>query len=199
MTIDVHPQRTPENIVAQQKADAENLRRQKADAARQQAAVPATIKASVPAAAVVDNRTAQQRYLDEVAPTSIVGRLIKFDKNGQFVTSDDGQAVSETVDFFALCGETQVGWIRFGTEEGVPPERHMGLLFDGYVMPSRDSLGDLDPTEWQPGLSGGPEDPCAAASRHQRTFYVFDDIENGPPRCWKFAETLQQNAQHFAR
>ena len=162
---------TPEQIVAQQKADAARAKQQ-SEAARQHqagrpsrqavapaASVPATTKASVPAAAAIDTRTPQERYLDEVAPTSIVGRLIKFGKDGCFITSDDGAAISEDTDFFALCADVQIGLIKFSGEEGIGPERHMGLLYDGFVMPPRNSLGDLDPATWPLGLSGEPEDP----------------------------------------
>jgi hypothetical protein len=35
----------------------------------------------------------------------------------------------------------------------------MGVLYDGFVMPPRESLDDLNPADWPLGLSGGPEDP----------------------------------------
>ena len=35
----------------------------------------------------------------------------------------------------------------------------MGLLFDGYEMPTRESLGDLDPSQWELGLDNQPADP----------------------------------------
>ena len=179
---------TPEQIVAQQKADAARAKQQ-SEAARQHqagrpsrqavapaASVPATTKASVPAAAAIDTRTPQERYLDEVAPTSIVGRLIKFGKDGCFITSDDGAAISEDTDFFALCADVQIGLIKFSGEEGIGPERHMGLLYDGFVMPPRNSLGDLDPATWPLGLSGEPEDPwlhqCFSKST-QKSFSLF--------------------------
>jgi hypothetical protein len=174
MSIDIHPKRqgrTPEEIVAQQKADAARQRQQQAGrpsrrvsvppAAGNTAApanVPAKVTATVPATSAADTRTPQQRYLDEVAPTSIVGRLIKFSKDGAFTTSDDGAAIDDSTEFFALCGDVQIGWIKFSQEEGVPPERHMGLLYDGFQMPVRESLGDLNSAEWPEGLSGQPED-----------------------------------------
>ena len=147
---------TPEEIIAQQKCDAAHMKQQKAAPARAVAIKPA---ASTPAAAAIDNRTPEQRYIDEVAPSSIVGRLIKFNKEGHFITNDDGDAISEDTDFFALCGDVQIGYVKFSHEEGVPPERHMGLLYDGYRMPPRETLGDLDAAEWPAGLSGEPEDP----------------------------------------
>ena len=98
-----------------------------------------------------------QSYLDEVAPSSIVGRMIKFDKTGTFITPDDEGEVKDAIDFIALCDMTLIGWIKFNDD--APPTRHMGLLYDGFVMPPRDSLGDFDPNDWSAGLSGEPEDP----------------------------------------
>jgi hypothetical protein len=98
------------------------------------------------------------RYLDEVAPAGIAGRRIKFTKDGVYATTDDGKAVPDGVEFVVLADETQVGWIRFnGAREA--PDCHMGLLFDGFVMPLRESLGDLDESAWEEGLNGQPQDP----------------------------------------
>jgi hypothetical protein len=35
----------------------------------------------------------------------------------------------------------------------------MGLLYDGFQMPDRAALGDLDPSQWEIGLDGKPQDP----------------------------------------
>jgi hypothetical protein len=142
---------TVDQVVAQQKADAEKQK------ARIEANVPAAPPKST-AVATPDNRTSVQRYLDEVAPASIVGRMIKFSKDGKSVTPDDGEAVSEETDFIALCDQTLIGRVRFN-DEGRPPDRVMGLLYDGFNMPPRDSLGDTDKSKWQLGLDGKPEDP----------------------------------------
>ena len=138
----------------------EVIARQKADAARALAARPA---APLPAVAAVDNRTPQQRYIDEVAPANMEGRLVKFSKDGKFITNDDGETIGEDVDFIALCDETLVGWIKFNGKD-TPPDRHMGLLYSDFVMPTRDSLGDLDASQWEAGLSGHPEDPWRSQS-----------------------------------
>ena len=116
----------------------------------------AALKPSVPA--VVDSRTAVQTYLDEVAPVSIVGRMVKFNSKGSnFITSDDEAAIDEGAEFVALCDQTLVGWIKFNDE--APPDRVMGLLYDGFVMPPRTDLGDMDQADWPAGLDGKPADP----------------------------------------
>jgi hypothetical protein len=150
---------------AQQRADAERLARQKAGVIRQSPAAPPqttlpAVVAKSTAVAVPDNRDYRSRYLDEIAPSTIVGRLIKFGKDGKFVTNDDGEPISEDTEFIALCDETLVGWIKVNGENA-PPDRHQGLLYDGYEMPARESLGDTDQAQWELGLSGQPQDPWA--------------------------------------
>jgi hypothetical protein len=152
--------RTSAQQQAELRADAERRLKQKATRSAPSvspATVPA-VAAKSTAVAVPDNRSYRDRYLDEIAPSSIVGRLVKFSKDGKFVTSDDGEPVSEDAEFAALCDETLVGWIRFNGEDA-PPDRHQGLLYDGFVMPPRESLGDLDEAQWELGLSGQPADP----------------------------------------
>jgi hypothetical protein len=99
-----------------------------------------------------------QKYLDEVAPATMVGRQIKSTKEHVFVTADDGAPVAEDIDFIALCDQTMIGLIRFNGE-GNPPDYKMGLLYDGFVMPARETLGDTDPATWELGLDGRPADP----------------------------------------
>jgi hypothetical protein len=90
--------------------------------------------------AVPDTRTPQQKYLDEIAPSSFVGALVKFSKDGKFVIFESGEDISADKDFIALCDETLVG-------------------YDGFVMPERETLGDLDSRDWPAGLDGQPADP----------------------------------------
>ena len=156
---------TARELIAQKQADA-NARANARIAAAEEAkkpvadATPASVPAVRAAAAVTvsDNRPYRDRYLDEVAPASVVGRMIKFSKDGKFITSDDDQEVPETAEYIALCNETLVGWVKFNGV-GEPPDRVMGLLYDGFVMPPRESLGDLDISEWGEGLDGKPADP----------------------------------------
>ena len=138
-----------------QKTNTETHPRPVAPAAK--AVVPAT-KAAPSAPAVPDDRSYVSHYLDEVAPASIAGRLIKFSKSGDFLLPDTEETVDPDEDFVALCDETLIGWIRF-RGDGEPPDRHAGLLYEGFTLPPREALGDLDPATWQIGLSGLPEDP----------------------------------------
>lgn len=103
---------TPAEINAQQKADAERASKAASAVANTQVpSVPDSGVASTKLPSVPDSGVDfVQRYLDDVAPASIVGRMIKFNgKEGQFTTADDGEAVSEETVFAALCDQTLVG------------------------------------------------------------------------------------------
>jgi hypothetical protein len=119
----------------------------------------AIVPASQTLPAIPDVRTNVERYLAEVAPSMIVGRLVKFSKDNKFVVNDTQEEVGPEVEFIAVCDQTLVGWIKFSSEEDTPPTRVMGLLYGGFVMPPRAELGDLDDSKWTPGLSGMPDDP----------------------------------------
>jgi hypothetical protein len=99
------------------------------------------------------------RYLDATAPTAIAGRLIRYDgKKGTFTFHDDGSKISPEVTWVALCEETMIAWVKFGPE-GEPPDRRCGLLFEGFQLPARQELGDLDEAEWPIGFNDVAEDP----------------------------------------
>ena len=170
--------RTTAQALAQQKADAERERAAKAAAAKPRddltaildVAKSTTVATGAPTAvALPDGRTPREVYLDEVAPAAIVGRLIKFTREGTFVTADDEAEIADTTDFTALCDQTLVGWLKFNDD--APPDRVMGLLYDGFVPPRREALGDLDQAKWPAGLSGAPEDPW----RHQMYLVLQGD------------------------
>jgi hypothetical protein len=151
----------------------------------EKAALPAKADGSTAVATgAEDTRTPVQKYLDEIAPSGIVGRLIKFSKEGNFVTADDGEVVSGDADFVALCDQTLIGWIKFHADGETPPDRAQGLLHGGFKMPDRASLGDNDQAEWPIGLSGQPADPW----QHQ-VCIVLQNTETN--ELYTFATTSQ--------
>src|SRR5262249_16447686 len=70
--------------------------------------------------------------------------------------ADDVQIPTGT-EVAVVYEEIRVGWIKFG-EKGQQPERKIGPVFDGFVPPPREELGDLDESKWEIGLSGKPTD-----------------------------------------
>jgi hypothetical protein len=167
---------TAAQVLAEQKA--RHARPKPPAATPAPSAGTAVAPAKPTAVAAPDSRSAVTKYIDDVAPSSIAGRMIRF-VDGKFVYADTEEAVDPETDFIALCDETLAGWIRFHKDGETPPDRVQGLLFDGFVMPPRESLGDDDPSKWDVGLNNQPEDPwkhqnClvlqAAASRELATF-----------------------------
>jgi hypothetical protein len=86
------------------------------------------------------------------------GEFVRFSKEAKFVVVSDNTELSEGTRLNCIFDQTQHGWIKFNGV-GKPPTRHMGGMFDGYVPPPRSELGDDDPTLWDPGLDGQPQDP----------------------------------------
>jgi hypothetical protein len=125
-----------------------------------------TTKASIPTAQQVLARQKEQHQVSAASPDAINmylanlgggGAFLKFGKDGKFRTSDD-EEVGEDRELVVIYDQASVGFIKFGAK-GVPPEKVMGLLFDGYVPPKRAELGDNDPSAWDTGLDGRPQDP----------------------------------------
>jgi hypothetical protein len=164
--------RPTQQVLAEQQRDAERVRQQRAAQSSGVTHVPPATAAAPakPATAVVpvarpalpavpDNRSPLDRYLDDIAPTSIVGRLVGFDgKDKQFIYRDDGTPITDDVDFIVMDDQVQVSWVKF-QGKGEPPVRVGGLLSEGFVLPERDTLGDDDASAWETGLDGKPQDP----------------------------------------
>src|SRR5262249_33046940 len=148
-----------EQIRAGQKADAERKYQE------QQATLPAIVppSESLPATApAVENADA---YFQRAALSMTPGRMIKHDgKEGKYTFIDDGTTLPEGTAYMVQSDSIWVGGRRFHGE-GTPPSHAGGLIFgEGFRIPARDELGDLDPDEWPIGkFSGAPEDPWRLA------------------------------------
>ena len=86
------------------------------------------------------------------------GTFFKFAKDGKFRKTSDDEEIPEGTQLVVIYDQIQGGWIKF-MGKGNQPERRQGNLFDGFVPPDRESLGDTDESEWEVGLSGKPADP----------------------------------------
>jgi hypothetical protein len=96
----------------------------------------------------------RQRYIDDIAKE--FGKPLKFTKEG--VWHDGEQQVDEARRFIALVPQTRICWMKFNGE-GNPPIIEGGLLYEGYRLPPREEMGDLDQSQWETGLDGKPADP----------------------------------------
>jgi hypothetical protein len=104
-------------------------------------------KSNVPALPSTANISS---YLDEHCGGGS-GVLFKFAKDQRFRRIDDGEEIPLGTEFTVIYDQIQVGWIRF-YGKGMPPERKMGPLFEGFSPPPRDTLGETDPSVWEKGL-----------------------------------------------
>jgi len=95
-------------------------------------------------------------YADAVAPRTIVGTLLKFQK-GDFLSGEANEVVAEGTEFTVLLNETIVGWVKWG--DGKPIEHRMGRIADRYVPPVRKDLDDIDKMTWEEEADGKLRDP----------------------------------------
>ena len=122
----------------------------------------------------------------------VVGRLVKFNKEAKFVTADDDVPIDENAEFIALCDETLVGWIKFFNDGTTPPARIMGALYDGFMPPRRETLGDLDQAEWPSRAFGRTRKTFGniktrgvAAHADARTLHVCNHVDHWPHKRGK--------------
>ena len=116
--------------------------------------------AIVPAAkapAVTNGASPISAYLAEYG-VGMSGTILKFSKDGQYVRTIDDEAVPEGTELVCVYDQVQGGWIKFNGK-GEQPDRRMGPIFDGFMPPKREELGDLDQEMWERDLSGKPADP----------------------------------------
>jgi hypothetical protein len=86
--------------------------------------------------------------------TPIVGKLMKFAKGDYLVGDDELEAGFQVV---ANMASILRGWIKWQDQK--PVEQIMGLLKEGHKPQKRDTLGDLDDTEWAVDKDNKPQDP----------------------------------------
>jgi hypothetical protein len=117
------------------------------------------VGAKKPAVARPTNEEYVRRYLDELAPVGTAGRIIRFSKEGEFKTVDDGKEVDQDTMFAVLADQTWHGYMRFNGK-GVQPTRMMGPLYGGFELPPVETLPDRDESTWEvSSYTGRLEDP----------------------------------------
>jgi hypothetical protein len=122
-----------------------------------------------------DHRDAVDRWTDNVVSSFIAGDLVKF-ADGKFIRASDKTPFdTDNADYIAHVDQLQVGYIQY--QLGGAPLRAMGPIFDGFVVPARETLGDLDQGQWSVGLDGQPADPwqqtCYLPLENRVTAEVF--------------------------
>lgn len=162
------------------------------------AAVPATIVSGLPVVPSTPRSTVDD-YLDTFDPVRMVGRRAGFDiKGARHRTADDDETISETTPFVFLGDQTAAGYCMFDGP-GNPPTVHMGLIFDGFVVPPRSSMGHTDESQWEIGLDGKPSDP-----QQLHVYLVFENTETRELITWVANSKTSRSAankliRHFHR
>lgn len=148
---------TPEQVRAQQKQRADR------ELAVRKAALkdPPAVKANgLPAAVPPDTRSPVERTLDAVAPEFMPPAIVFDGKEARFTLAGTDETIDPQRRFVAHTNQARLGYKKFNGE-GEPPTSVDGGLYDpGFVLPSRESLGDTNEAGWPISkLTGRPEDP----------------------------------------
>jgi len=102
------------------------------------------------------------------------GKLLKFVKGEYFIGEDE---VPMNTEYAALMFEERRGWVKF--VDGKPVDYRIGLVRDGYILPSRESLGDNDPAFWPTDTRGQPQDVWV-----KQSYLPILDIESNEMLCF---------------
>ncbi len=114
-------------------------------------------------------------YGAEGYQNNIVGTLLKFNK-GEWLTGRDDDEIPAGTQLVAAIHLLQSGWIRW--EDKKPAESVVGLRAEGFIPPTRETLGYTNKAEWGE-LNGQIMDPW------QRTdFLLLADPTNGDIFTW---------------
>jgi hypothetical protein len=96
------------------------------------------------------------------------GKLLKFNK-GKYFCGDDEVALGR--EYIAHTSQWTRGWVKF--VDNVPVEKRIGKAIDGFKVPERDELGDLDHSQWEKE-DGTPKDPWS-----RQTYLPLVDTDSG--------------------
>jgi hypothetical protein len=102
------------------------------------------------------------------------GKLLKFVKGEYFIGEEEVEIGTQ---YAALVFEERRGWVKF--VDGKPVDYRIGLVRDGYVLPSRESLGDNDPAFWPTDKKGNPQDIWV-----KQAYLPILDIESDEVLCF---------------
>jgi hypothetical protein len=116
-------------------------------------------------------------FMDEVSNGG-GNKLLKFDGRAGHYSARGSEATFNGQEFVADVYSATGGFLKF-KGKGEQPDRRTGLIFPKDHAPSRASLGDMDPSEWEESKFGnGPEDPWVAVIElplvHRETGEAFN-------------------------
>jgi hypothetical protein len=119
---------------------------------------------------LVKHGTIAARFLQVANETQAteLGKLLKFAK-GHYQIGDD-EVTGHTC--LAHVDKMMRGWVKFG--DGKVADQRVGKVADGFEVPKRDELGDLDQDQWERDAAGKPRDPWAL-----QYYLPVEDMDTG--------------------
>lgn len=123
------------------------------------------------------------RYGRGAANRTFVGDLMRFHKFGEYRAGQEEAEIPLGSQFYARMESFCVGWQRW--EDSRPVEQIMGPVAEGFVPPTRKTLGHLDKSQWESFDDGREKDPWAFAntlvltSLDQARSYTFTTSSKG--------------------
>jgi hypothetical protein len=97
-----------------------------------------------------------EQYGSQVSSRRIVGKLLKFNK-GDYLAGEDEEEIEFGKKLVCNMDQLLVGWVKW--VDNRPDQELMGLIVEGHQAPKRDSLGDLDESQWELDSTGKARDP----------------------------------------
>src|SRR5262245_36223442 len=88
-----------------------------------------------------------EKYGRAAAQNSIIGRLLKFTKFGEYRAGQEEEEIERGTRLAAYMSSLCIGWQLW--ENGRIVERDMGPVSDGHVPKKRSELGHTDKAQWE--------------------------------------------------
>ena len=110
-----------------------------------------------------------EKYGEAATQGNIIGRLLKFNKFGEYRAGRDEQEIPRGTVLAAHMATLCIGFVKWvdGRREII-----MGPVAEGFVPPKRAELGDTDKSTWDKDDEGEPRDPWQRSNS-----LVFVDLE----------------------
>lgn len=102
-------------------------------------------------------RNFYERYGEAATQRNILGRLLKFNKFGEFRAGQEEEEIKRGTALAAYMPSLAVGYVRW--EDSKPAEIIMGPVGEGFVPPPRSDLGHTDQSKWDTYDDGRARDP----------------------------------------
>jgi hypothetical protein len=113
-----------------------------------------------------------KKYGEAATANSIIGRLLKFNKFGEFKAGQEEEEIEHGTKLAAYMSSLCVGFQRW--EDNRPADKVMGPIGQGFVPPRRSDLSHNDKSQWDTFDDGRPRDP-----RQFTNTLVLVDLETG--------------------